>query len=143
MRPILYIFVNNRLKYTMNSGRAAAQASHATSVMHKMLETFPMDHYFRQLYEAWREETPYGFGTVLVKSGNRFQFDKINMEFGKRFPTYDCIDPEYGLIEDGVEMMAKDVLTAKALLVDMNALTEDDKVYLSDFRYWGTAGDML
>ena len=74
--PVLYILMRNDLP-SLNSGKAMAQASHASNAF---------SHYMRierceeagdlkceDLYNMWANQTPQGFGTVLVLSVNEAQ----------------------------------------------------------------------
>lgn len=62
--PILYVFVRDCLN-TMNSGRVAAQVSHATSMLHETARSEP-------LFKEWKNTTSQGFGTTLVKGTGFF-----------------------------------------------------------------------
>ena len=74
--PVLYILMRNDLS-SMNSGKAMAQASHASNAF---------AHYMRYtrceeddgiecegLLNMWEDQTTQGFGTVLVLSVNELQ----------------------------------------------------------------------
>jgi len=65
MTPVLYILMRTDLD-SMNPGKAMAQASHASNAF--VAKVFAMNEtsHNDNLYHAWNDETPQGFGTVLV-----------------------------------------------------------------------------
>ena len=65
MTPVLYILMRTDLD-SMNPGKAMAQASHASNAF--VAKVFAMNgtSHNDNLYHAWNDETPQGFGTVLV-----------------------------------------------------------------------------
>ena len=65
MTPVLYILMRTDLD-SMNPGKAMAQASHASNAF--VAEVFRRNETSHQdnLYHAWNDDTPQGFGTVLV-----------------------------------------------------------------------------
>lgn len=126
--PYLYIFIRDDMK-TMVPGRAAAQASHATSIFHHwMAEAF--DDYMERTGDAesstiadqlvhlaneWATETPQGFGTTIVKkcSPDDLEFLHGMAESEGIFAEY-TIDPDY-VIKDGAAYFSSEVVTALVL----------------------------
>lgn len=85
---ILYILMRNDLQ-SLNSGKAMAQASHASNNFIKV--------YGKQDDAIeWSNETTQGFGTVLVLSVNGNQLKTaINDAFTLGFPAQVITDPTY------------------------------------------------
>ena len=101
MTPVLYILMRNDLA-SLNPGKAMAQASHAGSAfVHNADPGYNID---EELYNAWKESTTQGFGTVLVIEVNEAQM--INaVEVAEScgvdaFPSGIVHDPTYPL-QDG------------------------------------------
>ena len=72
--PTLYILMRNDME-SMNAGKAMAQASHASNAFEKYasaLEKTATKEWKAPLHQ-WRNETPQGFGTVLVLAVNEQQ----------------------------------------------------------------------
>jgi len=65
--PTLYVLARVDLA-SMNSGKLAAQTCHSGSAFAKHMENSK-----DPFYEKWKEETPQGFGTVLVLAVNEQQ----------------------------------------------------------------------
>ena len=63
MTPVLYILMRTDLD-SMNPGKAMAQASHASNAFVSNAE--PGYNVDEELFNAWQQSTPQGFGTVLV-----------------------------------------------------------------------------
>lgn len=84
---ILYILIRNDLP-SMNSGKAMAQASHASNAFVKKYGT-------TKQAKEWAGETSQGFGTVIVLSVNKKQLD----EAVHKSETSDVVvDPTYPYI---------------------------------------------
>ena len=86
----------------MNPGKAMAQASHAGSAfVHNAEPGYNVD---EELFNAWKESTTQGFGTVLVIEVNEAQMRtavEIAESFGvDKFPCDIIHDPTYPL-QDG------------------------------------------
>jgi peptidyl-tRNA hydrolase len=91
MNEILYILMRNDLP-SMNAGKAMAQASHAANqFVHSCSKGGMAD-----AVKAWMQQTPMGFGTVLVLSANGQQIsdamDKVN---GRECVGQIVVDPSY------------------------------------------------
>ena len=103
MTPVLYILMRTDLD-SMNPGKAMAQASHASNAF--VAEVFRLNETSHQdnLYHAWNDETPQGFGTVLVLGVNEAQMRTavtVAESFGvDKFPCDIIHDPTYPL-QDG------------------------------------------
>ena len=84
---ILYIIVRTDLP-SMNSGKAMAQASHASN-------SFIKKHGISKAAKEWASQTNQGFGTVIVLAANKKQlFDAIN-----NYENSDVVvDPTYPYI---------------------------------------------
>jgi len=86
----LYILMRNDLG-SMQSGRAAAQASHAASAFwHKYGKTKDA--------QAWAASTPQGFGTAIVLGATFEQIkEKCAAAISQKFPCDTVIDPDYAI----------------------------------------------
>lgn len=81
----LYILVRNDL-FSMNCGKAMAQASHASS---QFVTKYPKES------KKWCNEAD-GFGTTIVMEGTKEQINKVmNTTEMKSLPHGDIIDPTY------------------------------------------------
>lgn len=81
----LYILVRNDI-FSMNCGKAMAQASHASS---QFVSKYPKES------KKWRKEAD-GFGTTIVMEGTKEQINKVmNTSEMKLLPHGDIIDPTY------------------------------------------------
>lgn len=70
MNPILYIIMRSDLKWSLNPGKAMAQASHASAQFVKLMESKPkVNTELYKAYEQWVNEGE-GFGTTIVLSCN-------------------------------------------------------------------------
>ena len=101
MTPVLYILMRTDMD-SMNPGKAMAQASHASNAFVSNAE--PGYNVDEELFNAWQESTPQGFGTVLVLGVNEAQMRtavQIAESFGvDKFPCDIIHDPTYPL-QDG------------------------------------------
>ena len=101
MTPVLYILMRTDLD-SMNPGKAMAQASHASNAFVSNAE--PGYNVDEELFNAWKESTTQGFGTVLVIEVNEAQMRtavEIAESFGvDKFPCDIIHDPTYPL-QDG------------------------------------------
>ena len=77
---------------SMGSGRAAAQASHASNAFwHKYGKTKDA--------QTWAASTPQGFGTAIVLGATLDQIkDKCGQAIMAKFPTDTVIDPDYAIV---------------------------------------------
>ncbi len=87
---------------SMNPGKAMAQASHASNAFVSNAE--PGYNVDEELFNAWQQSTPQGFGTVLVIEVNEDQMRtavEVAESFGvDTFPCDIIHDPTYPL-QDG------------------------------------------
>ena len=101
MTPVLYILMRTDLD-SMNPGKAMAQASHASNAFVSNAE--PGYNIDEELFNAWQQSTPQGFGTVLVLGVTEAQMRtavSVAESFGvDRFPCDIIHDPTYPL-QDG------------------------------------------
>ena len=101
MTPILYILMRTDMD-SMNPGKAMAQASHASNAFVSNAE--PGYNIDEELFNAWQQSTPQGFGTVLVLGVNEAQMRtavEVAESFGvDKFPCDIIHDPTYPL-QDG------------------------------------------
>jgi len=88
---VLYILMRNDLP-SMNVGRAAAQASHASNAF---IHSFGK----RNDVKKWQKQTSQGFGTAIVLSADKktIQFTIDNINKCKDCPISWVTDPEYGM----------------------------------------------
>jgi peptidyl-tRNA hydrolase len=91
MNEILYILMRNDLP-SLNAGKAMAQASHASNQFVQSCSRGDM----ADAVKEWTQQTPAGFGTVLVLSASGQQIseamDKIN---GRDCVGQVVVDPSY------------------------------------------------
>jgi peptidyl-tRNA hydrolase len=129
----LYIVVRDDLPLSMTKGRAAAQASHATSVFHETFEKFissGINQFLSSEYLKWKKETPQGFGTVYVKKASYAKIkEAIALSDQLACIAKEVIDPEYHLKDGSLIFKAYDVTTG------MFAFGPDAKELTSDFSY--------
>ena len=101
MAPVLYILMRTDMD-SMNPGKAMAQASHASNAFVSNAE--PGYNIDEELFNAWQQSTPQGFGTVLVLGVNEAQMKtavEVAESFGvDKFPCDIIHDPTYPL-QDG------------------------------------------
>tara|TARA_S200000501_G_C20769652_1_gene719978 strand:- start:807 stop:1214 length:408 start_codon:yes stop_codon:yes gene_type:complete len=101
MTPVLYILMRTDMD-SMNPGKAMAQASHASNAFVSNAE--PGYNVDEELFNAWQQSTPQGFGTVLVIEVNEDQMRtavEVAESFGvDTFPCDIIHDPTYPL-QDG------------------------------------------
>ena len=101
MAPVLYILMRTDMD-SMNPGKAMAQASHASNAFVSNAE--PGYNIDEELFNAWQQSTPQGFGTVLVLGVNEAQMRtavEVAESFGvDKFPCDIIHDPTYPL-QDG------------------------------------------
>jgi peptidyl-tRNA hydrolase len=86
----LYILMRNDLD-SMNNGRAAAQASHASNAfIHKYGD--------RTDVQRWQNQTVQGFGSVVVLSIDELQLENVFTEAKRlKLPHDAVVDPDYGV----------------------------------------------
>lgn len=74
MTPVLYILMRTDLA-SMNPGKAMAQASHASNAFVQHAEQTKGNSVPEQYtnFDQWRNETPQGFGTVIVLGVNELE----------------------------------------------------------------------
>lgn len=117
--PVLYILMRNDLP-SMNSGKAMAQASHASNAFVNYMRYDRCEEAdgleCEELVNMWQGQTPQGFGTVLVLSVNEDQMRaavQVSNAVGMRAgivndPTYPyrvdsevaaLIDPAYNTLD--------------------------------------------
>lgn len=110
--PVLYILMRNDLA-SMNPGKAMAQASHASNAFVKHVESLedgcPEAQCICMSY-AWKNETPQGFGTVLVLGLNEDQMNSVvKVAQTLNFVSGVINDPSYPLVDgDTVHFMNLD-----------------------------------
>ncbi len=154
--------MRNDLK-SMNPGKLAAQASHATSIFtlegERTLKDFAGGNYgianLVEQYLDWTEQTPYGFGTVVVLSVNKHDIKSIRDWLFERQPLKidtllagNVIDPSYParidsefmdlLRENGVEVsdsgkVHREEETGMYLFVDADNIEYE---WLKAFPLW-------
>lgn len=89
----LYILMRTDLD-SMKSGRAAAQASHATSAFTKSFG--PNSKCHRQEVKDWMNQTKQGFGTAIVLGVTQEQIDTLFAKPLKRWIMKEKVyDPDY------------------------------------------------
>lgn len=87
MNERLYILMRNDLP-SMTTGRAMAQASHASNAF---IKRFGKD----KLVQAWQRETKQGFGTAIVLTSNITEIHDV-LNKSKGFKIKDLVlDPDY------------------------------------------------
>jgi hypothetical protein len=72
----------------MTSGRAMAQASHASNAF---IKRFGKD----KCVQKWQRETTQGFGTAIVLAANMYQIRKIMITLTNHKIKEEVIDPDY------------------------------------------------
>lgn len=89
----LYILMRNDLS-SMSSGRAMAQASHASN-------SFIENYGHREEVQKWQKQTNQGFGTAIVLAASKHDIKDIGHKLKmKKFIFKEVIDPEYGIKVD-------------------------------------------
>lgn len=122
----LYVIVRQDLD-SMGRGRTAAQASHAANQMtyeHHMLTEDPI----KESYVMdWVKQTPYGFGTQIVKKVNSGEeltslYEHLSSQNFSDIPVVIglTIDPEYFVPDGESGHLVKDVPTALYCLLPKN-----------------------
>ena len=116
--PVLYILMRNDLP-SMNPGKAMAQASHASNafVHYMSIERADEDDAVEceDLCRMWQEQTPQGFGTVLVLSVSEEQMRaavQVSQAVGLRA----------GVVNDPTYPYRVDAEVAKLIPDDANTL---------------------
>lgn len=107
---VLYILMRNDLP-SMNVGRAAAQASHASNA-------FIYDFGKRKEVKIWQSYTSQGFGTAIVLSASRGDIQNVlDIADTIALPIGWVIDPEYGMpvSEEIYPMISKSVQIKEAV----------------------------
>lgn len=109
----LYILMRNDLPSSMTSGRAMAQASHASNAfIHK---------YGRlKSVNKWQNETKQGFGTAIVLAATLPQMKEICFNLNE--PHEFILDPEYGVKID-TELLK---LIDPAMIVPSKTIINED-----------------
>lgn len=86
----LYILMRNDLP-SMQSGRAAAQASHAANAFIHKYGNLPE-------VKEWTIQTPQGFGTAIVLGINLVDLTLTVKEAGRnKYPSELVVDPDYAI----------------------------------------------
>jgi peptidyl-tRNA hydrolase len=94
--PVLYILMRNELD-SMNSGKAMAQASHASNAFVKKANDENVD------ILEWEFSTSQGFGTVLVLEGKMSDIEDTINVFKRLDYVADVIhDPTYPIVDGSV-----------------------------------------
>jgi peptidyl-tRNA hydrolase len=102
--PVLYIIMRTDLD-SMNSGKAMAQASHASNAFvkacNKAIETNTNSQPLSDAFEKWQNETAQGFGTVLVLEGQTMSSieDSIELLYGYGHVAGVVHDPTYPILD--------------------------------------------
>lgn len=97
--PVLHILMRNDLP-SMNPGKMAAQASHASNAFSHYMRIERCDEddaiECEDLYNIWANQTPQGFGTVFVRSVNKDQM-RSAVQVSKAVGLYAGVvnDPTY------------------------------------------------
>lgn len=95
-RPTLYVLVRTDID-SMNSGKMAAQVSHATSILHE-------DFRGTDDFSDWSSETEDGYGTVIVIDGGtinnileivHYYEERLRIAGVVTDPTYSLRDGEF------------------------------------------------
>lgn len=107
MTHVLYILMRNDIA-SMNSGKAMAQASHASNAfihqtdgyIRSFVDRGVMIEDLNRYVNEWQNETRYGFGTVLVLEGRMSEFKPIVRTFQALDYMADVIiDPTYPIVD--------------------------------------------
>ncbi len=86
----LYILVRTDLP-SMQSGRAAAQASHAANAFIHKFGKLPD-------VQEWSAQTPQGFGTAIVLGANLVDLTTIVKDAARsKYPAELVVDPDYAI----------------------------------------------
>jgi len=102
--PVLYILMRNDLD-SMNSGKAMAQASHASNAfvhhMHDKTRRISVEN--DMLFTKWTTETRQGFGTVIVLTVNEHEMQSA-IDVASRVGLVAGVvhDPTYPLLDGDI-----------------------------------------
>lgn len=140
---VLHLLTRNDMPLSMKNGRPAAQSSHATSVFHKRFEDYltdpasyePTDSIsrFAGLYEEWKNTTPYGYGTVLVRTASLDEMESLHdLRDAYDFYSEIVIDPEYKLQDGAFTFTAHDVPTSMYIFGTSNHVYQN---FIKPLRY--------
>ena len=120
MDPYLLIIMRNDMT-SMSPGRAAAQASHATSRFTMLAEHPKRTHSWDNDYLAWKESTPQDFGTAIVVAASGGELDYLIKKAKKlMFLAETIIDPDYSL-RDGNTVHHLNIPTCGFIFMDTNS----------------------
>lgn len=110
MTHVLYILMRNDIA-SLNPGKAMAQSSHASNAFVQQTDAYiqsfverraRIEELNKKFYE-WRNETGYGFGTVVVLEGKMSEFKPIISTFKALDYMADIItDPTYPIVDGEV-----------------------------------------
>lgn len=132
MTPCLYILIRNDLA-SMVPGKAAAQASHATSVMMRDAKPNQLDrnHNQEKLVKAWLNETGYEYGTVIVLAASPDEIEKkLEIARYKKLQSAWVFDPTYP-VKDGTYTHAVYLRTCAYIMA-----WKEDAHFLSNLGLW-------
>lgn len=82
----LYVLMRNDLQ-SMVPGRCMAQANHAASALEKECGR-------HKNVQAWKKQTPQGFGTCIVLSATKKEIDSILNQISSGLQSW-IVDPDY------------------------------------------------
>lgn len=111
IRPVLYILLRSYRTDlpSCNTGKVAAQASHASnSFVNKLEENKELANSYickditnYDLYNVWKNETQYGFGTVITLESNKKDiYSVIEKVVNMRYICGFVRDPSYPYVVD-------------------------------------------
>lgn len=151
--PILNIFIRNDMTHFMSSGRAIAQASHATSLFHKTMEEHKknlMTGVGERLealvyeYDEWVSRTNQGFGTVIVKDMHveeMFGWKQMSDDGIWPFIADVVIDPDFPISDGMMQAVLNDVPTCLYMFGAWRHPVSDTKV--REVPLLGRNGDLF
>lgn len=93
MKQVLYIFMRNDL-FSMNAGKAMAQASHASAQFIKEIVSSNNKLDNKKYFDNWRYEGD-GFGTTIVLEGSLENIKNVIKKYANDYCHGDIIDTIY------------------------------------------------
>lgn len=140
--PVLYLLPRTDMA-SMNSGRVAAQVSHAANhFVHHMAQADvreEFDEETKSAYFKWSHETNQGFGTAIVLDGGKLssieEVYKITKAMG--YQTGITVDPTYVIKDGDVVHLVPDVPTVAWVFVPDKYTDEMARLVLQNFPLFG------